>query len=138
MADNAEVIPFPENSGEQPPAGTHRCVLVKAVKNLGVVATQFKDKNGAPTQKPMIEVSFEFTVADKPLVWRRQFTLTTSSQGALFPLFLAATGQPPTFGGPGAQAMAGKRVDMGIKYEQSGNGGGSWARIEWISAPARN
>jgi hypothetical protein len=138
MTDNPEVIPFPENSGEQPPAGTHRGVLVKAVKNLGVVATQFKDKNGAPTQKPMIEVSFEFTVADRPLVWKRQFTLTTSSKGALFPLFLATVGQPPAFGGPGAQTMMGKRVDMGIKYEPGQNGNGSWPKMEWVSAPSRN
>jgi hypothetical protein len=87
----------------------------------------------------MLEVSFEFTVADKPLVWKRQFTLTTSSKGSLFPLYLAATGQPPAVGGPGAQAMQDRRVDMGIKYEQSGNnGGGSWAKIEWVTAPSRN
>ena len=51
MGDNPEVIPFPENSGEQPPAGTHRGVLIKAVKNLGVVTSStFKDKNGNPTK----------------------------------------------------------------------------------------
>jgi hypothetical protein len=139
MADNPDVIPFPESKGDQPPAGTHRNVLVKFVKSLGVVTSaQFKDKNGNPVSKPMLEVSLEFKVADKPLVWTRQFTLTASAKGALFPLYLAATGMPPAVGGPGAKAMEGKHVDMGIKYEPRQNGNGSWAKIEWVSAPARN
>jgi len=109
------------------------------VKNLGrLTSATFKDKNGAPVSKPTLEVSFEFMVAGKPLAWKRQFTLTTSSKGALFPLFLAATGQPPAFGGPGAEGMAGKRVDMGIKYEPNQNGGGSWPKLEWVSVPSRN
>ena len=138
MGDNPEVIPFPENSGEQPPAGTHRGVLIKAVKNLGVVTSStFKDKNGNPTKKPMIEIEFQFTVADRPLIWKKQFTLTTSSKGSLFPLFLAATGKPPAVGGPGAQTMAGKYVDMGIKYEPAQNGG-SWPKMEWATTPTRN
>ena len=136
MTDELE-IPFPESSGEQPPAGTHRNVLVKSVKYLGVVTTNFKDKHDAPVKKPMLETEFQFTVADRPLIWKRQFTLTTSSKGSLFPLFLAATGQPPAVGGPGAKTMEGKHVDMGIKHEPSNNGG-SWAKIEWVTAPSRN
>jgi hypothetical protein len=139
MSDNPEVIPFPESSGEQPPAGIHRNVLIKLVKNLGIVTSDiFKDKNGNPTKRPMIEVSFEFTVADRLLVWKRQFTLTTSSKGSLFPLYLAAVGQAPAVGGPGAEAMQDRRVDLSIKYEPAQNGGGSWPKMEWVTAPTRN
>jgi hypothetical protein len=128
-------IPFPEANGEQPPPGTYRGVLIKSVKNLGIVTSStFKDKNGDPAKKPMIELELQFTVVDKLLVWKRRFTLTTSSKGALFPLFLAATGKPPTVGGPGAQTMQGKCVDLGIKHEPGQNG--VWAKIEWATAPS--
>ena len=135
--ENGEIL-FPE-SKEQPPAGTNRGVKIAKVSYLGVVtSTQFKDKTGNPTQKPMLEVSFEFKVGDRLLTWTRQFTLTASSKGALFPLYLAATGMPPAVGGPGAKAMEGKYVDLGIKYEPAQNGGGSWPKIEWVTAPTRN
>jgi hypothetical protein len=139
MSDNPEAIFFPDSSGEQPPAGVHRNVLIKSVKYLGIVTSgTFKDKNGNPVSKPMLEVSLEFKVADKLLVWKRQFTLTASPKGALFPLFLAAVGQTPAVGGPGAQAMQDRRVDLSIKYEPAQNGGGSWPKIEWVTAPTRN
>lgn len=132
-----EVIAFPESSGEQPPAGSHRNVLAKSVKPLGIVtSTIYKDKHGNPTKKAMVEVELQFTVEGKPLIWKREFTLTTSKKGSLFPLFLAATGQPPTHGGPGAETMVGKYVDMGIKYEP-GQNGSSWAKIEWVTAPTQ-
>jgi hypothetical protein len=48
-----EVINFPESSGEQPPAGANRNVLIKSVKSLGIVtSTTFKDKAGNPVKKP--------------------------------------------------------------------------------------
>jgi hypothetical protein len=134
MADEVE-IPFPEAKGEQPPPGTYRNVAIKSVKYLGTVTTDFKDKHGAPIAKPMVELEFEFSIAGKPLIWTRQFTLTVSSKGSLFPIYLAATGEPPAFGGPGAKKMEGKYVDLGIKHEPATNGG-TWAKIEWTTAPS--
>jgi hypothetical protein len=134
MTDEVE-IPFPEAKGEQPPPGTYRNVLIRRVTYMGVVTTDFKDKHDAPVKKPMIETELEFSIAGKPLIWTRQFTLTVSNKGSLFPLYLAATGVPPAVGGPGAKAMEHKYVDMGIKHE-AGNNGGMWAKIEWATAPS--
>lgn len=108
---------------------------IKSVKYLGVVTTDFKDKHGAPVAKPMVELEFEFSIAGKPLIWTRQFTLTVSNMGSLFPIFLAATGEPPAVGGPGAKAMQGRLVDVGIRHEP-GTNGGTWAKIEWTTAPS--
>lgn len=132
--ENGE-IPFPESSGEQPPPGTYRNVLIKKVTYLGVVTTDFKDKHDLPIKKPMIEIEFQFSIAGKPLICKRQFTLTVSNKGSLFPIFLATTGEPPAVGGPGAKTMEGKYADMGIKHEAQN--GGMWAKIEWTTAPSQ-